>query len=263
MSNHKSNMYSEFNMDVIASRYVECGDWWTAENLACPFNRIYMVTSGVGYLEYAGKSITLMPGNIYVIPAGLQISYFCEQPLCKTYFHVSLPLQNGCDLFDGIDTCFVFSSEELVTEVARRLNSNAINDIIYIKSILYSLIHRCIEGNVHYLTSSYSKSTIEAMNYIKANLSSKLTTEDVATALFISLERLRKTFRAETGVPIGKYINNTLMSKAELEVRRGELSIKEISDMLGFCDQFYFSRYFSEKYGIPPSKYRNKVNAHQ
>ena len=123
--------------------------------------------------------------------------------------------------------------------------------------------HRCIEGKVHYLTSAYSESTTKAMNYIKENLSSKLTCGDVAAALFISLERLRKTFRTETGVSIGKYITNALMNKAELEVRRGEMSIKEISDMLGFCDQFYFSRYFSSKYGMPPSKYRNKVNAHQ
>lgn len=260
MSSHKSNIYSRFNMDVIASRYVECGSWWTAEKLACPFTRIYMVTSGIGYLDCANEHITMTPGNVYVIPAGLQISYHCEHSFCKTYFHISIPLQNGCDLFDGIDTCFAFPDEELAGEVTRRLNSTAIKDIFYIKTALSSLVYRCIEENVHYTTSTYSESTIKAMNYIKANLSSKLTTEEVAEALFISVERLRKTFRTETGVPIGRYINNSLMNKAELEVRRGEMSIKEISDMLGFCDQFYFSRYFSEKYGMSPTKYRKKVN---
>lgn len=85
----------------------------------------------------------------------------------------------------------------------------------------------------------------------------------MADALFIPPEQLRKAFRAETGIPIGKYIHNRLMTKAELEVRRGEFSVKELSQRLGFCDQFYFSRCFAQKYGLSPVKYRQKVNPHQ
>ena len=79
----------------------------------------------------------------------------------------------------------------------------------------------------------------------------------------MSVEGLRKNFRAKMGIPIGKYINNRIMNKAELEIRRGEFSVSEISDMLGFCDQFYFLRCFSEKYGMPATKYRKKLNANQ
>ena len=63
-------------------------------------------------------------------------------------------------------------------------------------------------------------------------------------------------FKKEIGVSVGRYIDDRLMYVAELELRRGEKSINEISDMLGFCDQFYFSRRFSQTYGIPPIKYR-------
>jgi len=257
----KSNLYSEFNMDILASRHVECGDWWRAENLSSPFTRIYMVTDGVGYLSYGKTSIEMTAGNAYIIPAGLAVSYYCEKKILKTYFHVSILLQNGYDLLDGIDKCFVFREENMILQITKRLNSNEIKDIIYIKTALYSLICRCIEGNVNYTVDSYSKLTSKAIKYIEANLSSTLVTKDVADALCVSSEQLRKIFCKDTGISIGKYINNRLMSKAELEIRLGKLSIKEISDKLGFCDQFYFSRYFSKKYGVSPMKYRKNINS--
>ncbi|HEX7652481.1 MAG TPA: AraC family transcriptional regulator [Verrucomicrobiae bacterium] len=37
-----------------------------------------------------------------------------------------------------------------------------------------------------------------------------------------------------------------------------ELSIKAISDQLGFADQFYFSRAFSKLHGHSPSEHRRR-----
>ena len=95
------------------------------------------------------------------------------------------------------------------------------------------------------------------------NISADLSMEKIAKALSTSSEKLRKTFRSETGISIGKYIDNRVMHKAELMVREDRYSIKEISDILGFCDQFYFSRCFTRKFGISPRTYRkeNLLNA--
>ena len=91
--------------------------------------------------------------------------------------------------------------------------------------------------------------------FIENHLSAKLTIAEIADEMFVSVSKLQKTFKREIGVSVGKYINDSLMLLASREVR-SEKSIKDISDMLGYCDQFYFSRRFSEHFGVSPLNYR-------
>lgn len=263
MLSRKLGALSRLNMEILDFKYVELNDWWNAANITSPFTRVYMVTAGTGYLRCHDTVITMTPGNIYVIPAGFRFSYWCENGFCKVYFHLSIPLPNGYDLLESINDCLCFSDEETVNSVTDCIQSESVRDVIKIKANLYSLIFRCMESFTQNAPGAFSDHITETMEYIEANLSVALTTEQVAEAVCVSAERLRKTFRAEMGVPIGKYIHNRIMNKAELEVRRGEFSVKEISEKLGFCDQFYFSRCFSGKYGMSPTKYRKKINANQ
>lgn len=263
MINRRLSALSRLNMEILDFKYARLGDWWNAANISSPFTRIYMVTSGTGYLHYRDVDVQMTPGNIYVIPAGLRFSYSCENGFCKTYFHLSIPLPNGYDLLESINDCLCFSDEETVNSITDCIQSESVRDVIKIKASLYSLIYRCMESFTQNAPGAFSDHIAKAMEYIEANLSAALTAEQVADALCISTERLRKTFRAEMGVPVGKYIHNRVMNKAELEVRRGEFSVQEISEKFGFCDQFYFSRCFSEKYGMSPTKYRKKINANQ
>ena len=46
------------------------------------------------------------------------------------------------------------------------------------------------------------------------------------------------------------------MFKAERMLTTTNISVLKISELLGFCDPFYFSRKFKEMYGAPSSKHR-------
>ena len=37
------------------------------------------------------------------------------------------------------------------------------------------------------------------------------------------------------------------------------MPVSEVSERLGFCDQFYFSRYFKKRCGESPLKYRKRM----
>ena len=259
----KLSVFSRLNIEVIDYKYVLLNDWWNAENICSPFTRVYMVTAGTGYLRCRDVEITMVPGHIYVIPAGLRFSYACENGFCKVYFHLSIPLPNGYDLMESLDDCVCIADDETVASAKVCVHSEELRDILRLKVNLYSLMLKCSERIIQKTPGAFSEQMGKAMEYIEANLSAALTTEQVAEAVCVSAERLRKNFRTEMGVPIGKYIHNRVMNKAELEVRRGEFPVKEISEKLGFCDQFYFTRCFSAKYGMSPTKYRKKINANQ
>ena len=263
MLSRKLSALSRLNMEILDFKYVELDDWWNAANITSPFTRVYMVTAGTGYLRCRDVVITMTPGKIYVIPAGLRFSYWCKNGFCKVYFHLSIPLPNGYDLMESLDDCVCIADDETVASAKVCVHSEELRDILRLKVNLYSLMLKCSERIIQKTPGAFSEQMGKAMEYIEANLSAALTTEQVAEAVCVSAERLRKNFRTEMGVPIGKYIHNRVMNKAELEVRRGEFPVKEISEKLGFCDQFYFTRCFSAKYGMSPTKYRKKINANQ
>ena len=39
----------------------------------------------------------------------------------------------------------------------------------------------------------------------------------------------------------------------------GDMKIKDIAEMLGFSDQYYFSKVFKQQYGVSPQTYRSQI----
>ena len=87
----------------------------------------------------------------------------------------------------------------------------------------------------------------------------RLTLKEICDALYTSKSTLSSRFRDEVGMSIGKYIDYRVMISAECDLTSSERSILEISDSLGFCDQFYFSRRFKEKHGLSPREFRKNT----
>lgn len=251
--------FNNININLYEFAYVKTGKEWGRERICSGFTRIYMITKGGGYIKYGNKSVQLRPNNIYVIPAGLEFGFGCEEYLEKFYFHVSIPGQNNYDIFNAAAECAELENGGgYIKKCFELFEKKDIDSIIELKRILYEIISECAKqydvvfGNIN----TYSEITEKAIKYMEKHLSATLTIDEVSKALFISPSKLQKIFRADTGVSPGKYIDDRIMFKAERTLKNKKLSIKEISDMFGFCDQFYFSRKFSAKYGMSPVKYR-------
>ena len=105
----------------------------------------------------------------------------------------------------------------------------------------------------------YTPLVQNAMKYIRSNLSIKLNISQVAENAFISVSTLTKAFKEQTGRTVGLYIDDLVMYSAQRKLLCTELPISEISEELGFCDQFYFSRYFKRRCGESPLRYRKRM----
>jgi len=106
-----------------------------------------------------------------------------------------------------------------------------------------------------------SPEIIKTIEYIREHLSLQLTTAEIAQNLYLSKNTLAKQFREEVGLPIGRYIDKLIFFQAERMLSKSSLSIKEISDSLGFCDQFYFSRKFLQHFEETPLSYRKRTKS--
>ena len=124
---------------------------------------------------------------------------------------------------------------------------------------IYGTVLRILkENNISPEEQQLSECVRNAIKYIRTNLSISLTSTDIAEHSFVSRSKLTKCFRAELSMSIQDYLSDIVLTEASGLIVNTSLSLGEISEQLGFFDQFYFSRRFKQKYGLSPREYRQR-----
>lgn len=96
-----------------------------------------------------------------------------------------------------------------------------------------------------------------AHDYINGHYSdSIMTVADLSRQLGVSRVTLTKLFHTELGQTPTEYIQYVRMKHAVTLLNQTELFIQEIAHRVGYSDAIYFSKVFSQNYGVPPSRFR-------
>ena len=95
---------------------------------------------------------------------------------------------------------------------------------------------------------------------MKENLTDPLSPQSISHVFGISQTYLSRLFRKYCEQSFNRVLNSFRIEKAK-EIMSGnpELFIKDAAAMVGFSDQFYFSRIFRTVTGISPSEYIEKA----
>jgi len=252
-----------FNMNFSAATFSRIKPGYAINVLRPVFTRVYGIMSGHGTIHCNGRDIPMEPGNLYILPTELDFSYLINTNMEKVYYHITLPRYDKYDLFRYIKDCIVFPHREKeIQQAFRWLKQADAYSAAQTKVWLYQV---AMEGfracGVNFGSiEEYSPLVKQAIRYVEEHYRSGLTADVIADALFVSKSRLQKAFRQEVGMSLGRYANDQLFYKADQLLRLTNRPIKDISAELGFCDPFYFSRVFSQRVGISPSRYRNLHN---
>ncbi len=94
-----------------------------------------------------------------------------------------------------------------------------------------------------------------AMAYMEANLSSKITLEDMARHLYVSKSTVSQTFRNRMGVSFYRCLTQRRLIAAKSLIGEN-VPMEEVSRRVGFSDYSSFYRAFRQEYGISPQQYR-------
>ena len=250
-----------FSLYVSAQGCVRLDERWRREGVCDPFTRLYFVKEGTGYLLPAhAAAVPLAGGYAYCIPAGCTFAYGCTR-LEKIYFHINVNAEDG-DLFRGAGRigAMPFSAEEYAA-LERALGSADPADGLYVKGVLYAAAARfgkeLLAGKG---VRRYSDAVRAALRLIRGDPRIDRRAGEIAQSLFVSESKLRKDFRSETGVTLRRYSEEQTLARAKALLAGGSLSVDEISERLGYCDRFHFTRRFSAAFGISPAAYRSAAS---
>ena len=246
-------------LEFIDGGYYQLSSSWRWDYAPYMFTRLYYIYEGSAFVTCNGKTITMLPGNLYLLPKDVPISYSCPEYLEQLFFHVTLTNLEGIDLLSNIPSvCQLPCSRELLNKLKDLHKSSNYCDLLEFKMLVTKNILDClhIADRATIPTRSFSPDVLQAISYMQNNVNLQLTTNQIAQAVYTSPNRLHKLFKAETGTTIGAYLDRLVLFRAAQLLIDPKLSIGEISRQLGFCDQYYFSRRFKKQFGETPSAFR-------
>jgi YesN/AraC family two-component response regulator len=253
---------SKLNLEFLTGSYVKLDSNWKTPLHRCTNTRLYYVYKGEAILYHNGNAIPMKPGYLYLIPANLEVRYTCPEYMEKLFFHVAITNLENFDILSNIPiVCQLPCSQELLTKLKKLHMSTNIYDLLQLKILVSKTIGDCLElaDLPPMQIKSFSAEILKVISYLQNNTSIQLTAEQIAQDLFISRRRLQKHFKTETGLTIGEYLDRLLVYRATQLMVDPQLSLREISEQLGFCDQFYFSRRFKKLTGQTPSEFRKTL----
>lgn len=257
-NNHLTEANSEYTFKILSSGNASFGNEWSADIQSPPFTRIYYTISGEGDIKGEDQLTALHAGSICLIPSGYTYSCTCQDTMNHLFFHISLADRSGIDRLFGLGKVFSANcSPDHLDQILSLYASQNEVDHLFLKAILQSDLFALLRQNITELPKAeYSACVKDALEFIHTATSATLTVSEVANHVNHSPDSLAHKFKNEVGTPIGKFIDGLVMLKAENLLINSDLSIAQISNVLGFYDQFYFSRRFKERFSLSPQRYR-------
>lgn len=98
-------------------------------------------------------------------------------------------------------------------------------------------------------------------NYVKDNLNLNLTCKDVADYCNLNEIYLNRIFKKYTGETLLKYIHRKKVECAQNLLKRNELTLSMVSNMLGFQNEYYFNTFFKREVGMSPGIYKKRTQS--
>lgn len=132
-----------------------------------------------------------------------------------------------------------------------------IENLVYANSRFYSFL--CSFRLMVLSSRKHSKKdgVIQSIEYMRENISSVITLEDLAEVAGLSVSHYCAVFKQKTmQTPMQLYTSMKVQRACQLLQNRNQ-TIKTISYNLGFFDQYHFSKVFKQVMGVAPKNFRS------
>lgn len=121
---------------------------------------------------------------------------------------------------------------------------------------LSRIMNRFTDHIFRFSDAKHADVIFKSINFIKTNFMRKIVLEDVAGSVYLSPAYFSRVFKQETGHNFSSYLNKVRIEESKKLLTNAKVNISDISGMVGYEDQSYFSKVFKKITGVSPLKYR-------
>lgn len=160
-------------------------------------------------------------------------------------------------LLEEAESTFNYDTEHNMLITGIKDGKEDISERILKKCELF--VMSLVSGNVAeplLIREGSAKNYMNIVSFLNANTDKSLSVFDIAKALNMSEPNVKKVFKKYSGMGVINYFNTLRINKAQTLLKSG-ISVREVSEKLGFSDQNYFSTVFKRISGVSPKKYKD------
>lgn len=248
--------YDQLSIKIIRSINYKNDSSWNFKVNLYPYNTLYFVLDGDGYIGVNGQTIPLRKGYAYLIPANTVYSCWCDTHIHKLYIEVSAEIVPGYDIFSSIFK--VRSIHYPVEEILKLVEANETHNpknILYIKGEVTRILSWFVD-QAYDLPDADILKFRDILNYIEANISERPKISDIALKFGWNSSVLSRNFKKAFNCTIKSYVEILLINKIKRDLIITSKTIKEIAAENSFSDQYYLSAFFKKHVNLSPSRYR-------
>ncbi|MBQ8803285.1 MAG: helix-turn-helix transcriptional regulator [Tyzzerella sp.] len=221
------------------------------------------IIKGSGTVHINGQTYYPSAGDVYILPEYYRHEYYTEpsDPWVKIFFNVYGSGVSSLLKTTGLKEQILFTNcEELYplfeAFFAKTKESIPISEIMEECYTLYVRLLMRLYNKVQ----GINKSSMEIQmlrDFIEQNIHRELTINEMAAAIFRSRDYTNKLVKNHYNVSLYAYYINLRIDKAKALLQHTSLSVREISERLGYQNSQYFSKQFRSVTGVTPSYYRS------
>ena len=234
---------------------------------------LHFILSGEGFYSAKGNTWHMGPGEMFLIYPDEPIVYCADANNPWSYIWIGFKgvrvdtILKNCGFSKSRLTLPAPDPAEYMDTFDELLKHKTLSfsDDLYRESILLKLF--AILADFHARNTSpksnsgqtgYSDNTYVnlAIDYINKMYMQDIGVSDIADNIGITRSHLNHMFQKELNISIQNFLIDFRMHKAANLLVSTSMSIKEISNQVGYNDQLVFSRAFKKKFGVSPKGYR-------
>lgn len=148
----------------------------------------------------------------------------------------------------------ISNKEQFLSQLYKTLDSQ--NSWQNILSLLYKTISASFKASCNTQKQEANKPIREARNYIKTNLKSNLSLEQISAVAGFNASYFSSLFKKETGSTISEYIIQVRMERAKELLKETDWNISVICEEVGYNDLKNFNKNFKKYTGLRPNEFR-------
>lgn len=207
---------------------------------------IHYIISGKGKVIINNIEYNLGAGEYFLVKRNDTATIIADKEDPWTYVWINF---NGkkADIFSSIPAQTGIISQYLYQGILEVFDMKQ-NQQFFMLSRLYSLYNELCEP--------VTKTQVEKIaDYIRAHIKEKLYVTEIADKFHIDRKYLAKLFKDKYGIGVKEFITVSKI-RSSLPYIKNNLSIKTVSEMYSYEDQFVYSKAFKKIMGISPKEYR-------
>jgi len=217
------------------------------------YTLIHFCLSGKGELFDKYGSHKIKAGDLFIIREGEITTYKADEQEPWHYIWIATRGRRADELEERPSV--ITSELSFFERIKGSVDLDETDPDIY-SAYLHELLYRTAQKEAEQLPDKLS----QIRRYIRYNYMMNINVDGIGRLFGFERSYLYRLFKARYGIGVKEYIIKVRMEKAKDLLLSGQ-SVLRVSELVGYTDEFSFSKAFKKFYSAPPSALRKNEKA--